>query len=136
MKKASMLMIPTPRMSFAVAAVAVLLACGCSSPDGVAPATPEGPCICYAITGTTVAIDAAATPFDGRSGEREAFLHWFGKGVETGHAGSEPLMIEWMDTPEGRAGRCGYDAGLEEGGRIRKAGRASGTWRQDGKVLR
>lgn len=136
MKKASMLMIPTPRMSFAAAAVVVLLACGCSSPDGVAPVTPEGTGIRYAITGTTVAIDAAVTSFDDQPSERKAFLDWFKKGVGTAYAGREPLMVEWMDTPEGRAGRCGYDAGLEEGERIRKAGRASGTWQQDGKVLR
>ncbi len=103
-------------------AVAAVWLAACSAPSGKAPATPEGPFVRYSVTGSAVTIATAVTPFDAEPKEREAFLHWFQRGFDTGFAGHAPLMIEWADTPVARAGRQGYEFGLAEGERLRKEG--------------
>jgi hypothetical protein len=47
-------------------------------------------------------------------------MHWFKRGFETVLTGSSPLMVEWADSPEGKAGQGGYDFGMDEAERYLK----------------
>lgn len=105
-----------------VMAAAILALASCRSP--------AGPFVRYAVSDHAVTVTAAVTPFDQSTRARESFLHWFKRGFETGLAGKAPLMIDWTDTPEGKAGRQGYDFGLEQGAALREQktpGPSSGT---------
>jgi hypothetical protein len=95
-----------------VAAIALLATCR-------APQKPAGPFVQYSVSSQTVTVVAAVTPYDDNPKAREAFLHWFKRGFEVGFAGKAPPMIEWNDTLEAKAGRRGYDFGIEEGERCR-----------------
>lgn len=106
----------------ALAAAALWLS-ACTAPK---PAeTPGGPFIRYSVSGGTVSIVAAVTPFDSEPGARDVFLHWFKRGFENGLAGRPPLMIEWDTTSEARAGRKGYDFGMAEAESFLKNGKQS-----------
>lgn len=80
-----------------------------------APMLPDGPFVEYSLTGQSARIVTAATPFDSNLKAREAFLHWFERGLETVLSGKQPIMVEWQDSPAGRAGQQGYDIGMQEG---------------------
>jgi len=68
----------------------------------------------YSVSGQTIRVVAAVTPYDSYPQAKEAFLHWFKRGFESVLAGKPPLMIEWAATPEAIAGRRGYDFGMDE----------------------
>jgi len=68
----------------------------------------------YSVAGTAVTIVSAQTPYDADVRARDAFLHWFKRGFETVLSGKAPMMISWEDSLRGRAGRDGYDLGMEE----------------------
>jgi hypothetical protein len=89
---------------------AVLLLSACPSPKPAAALA--GPFVRYSVSGQSMSIISAVTPFDGQPGVRDAFLHWFQRNFETVLAGREPVMIEWANTPEAQAGRRGYDLGI------------------------
>lgn len=74
----------------------------------------------YSVSEKSVTIVSAVTPCDSNTRVREVFLRWFKRGFETVLAGDPPLMIDWQDTPEGRAGRSGYDFGMGEAARYQK----------------
>lgn len=78
------------------------------------------PQIKYEVLQGTVTVVSALTPYDSDETGREAFLKWFKRGFETVLQGNPPLMIEWLDSPEGRAGRSGYDSGMDEAERYLK----------------
>lgn len=80
----------------------------------------DGPHINYQVLQETVAVVSAVTPYDSDRKVREAFLHWFKRGFETVLKGNSPLMIEWLDSPEGKAGQSGYDLGMDEAARYVK----------------
>ncbi|AMV73287.1 hypothetical protein JCM30471_16890 [Desulfuromonas carbonis] len=82
----------------------------------------------YSVSGNTVTILAAVTPYDPTPKVRDAFLHWFQRGFETALRNEAPLLVEWQNTPQGQAGQDGYELGLEKGERFRA--RRSGTERQ------
>jgi hypothetical protein len=97
---------------------AILSLSACTSPK---PAeTPDGPFVRYSVSGKAVSIVLAVTPFDGEPEVSAAFLHWFQRGFETVLAGREPLRIEWDITPAAKAGRRGYDFGMDEAERYLK----------------
>ncbi len=98
----------------------------CHSPKREAGPAPEGPFVRYSVSGNAVAVAQAVTPFDAQPREREAFLGWFKRGFETGYTGGAPLMIEWDETPVARAGRRGYEFGLDEGKRFRNESKDPG----------
>jgi hypothetical protein len=74
----------------------------------------------YSVSEQTITVVAAVTPYDSNPQAKEAFLHWFKRGFETVLTGKPPLMIEWDVTPEARAGRRGYDFGMDEAERFLK----------------
>lgn len=74
----------------------------------------------YSVSERKVAVVSAVTPYDADPAVRAAFLHWFRRGFDTVLAGDPPLMIEWDTTPKARAGRHGYDFGMEEAERFMK----------------
>ena len=76
------------------------------------------------MSGESVSIVAAVTPFDSEPGARDVFLAWFKRGFENNLAGRPPLMIEWDTTSEAGAGRNGYDFGMTEAKRYLKNGKA------------
>ena len=84
-----------------------------------APVATDSFTLDYQVSGTTLTILAAVTPYDARPKVRDAFLHWFQRGFESALKGEAPLLVDWQPTPEGAAGRCGYDLGLEKGERFR-----------------
>ena len=84
----------------------------------------------YTVSGQSLSVVSAATPYDANQKVRDAFLHWFQRGFETALSGQAPLMIEWQHTPEGEAGRKGYDLGLDEGEGYRKHPKSSDQSRQ------
>lgn len=71
----------------------------------------------YQVIQKNLTIFTAVTPYDSDLKVREAFLNWFKRGFETVLKGHSPLMIEWLDSPEGKAGQIGYDLGMDEAGR-------------------
>ena len=77
--------------------------------------TPKGSYVEYTVSGRSLSVVSAATPYDANQKVRNSFLHWFQQGFETALSGQAPLMIEWQQTPEGEAGQKGYDRGLDEG---------------------
>lgn len=85
-----------------------------SKPDG------DGHGIKYTVSERTVTIISATTSYDSDQKLKEVFLHWFKRGFETALNGSAPLIIEWQDSAEGRAGQRGYDFGRDEADRYRK----------------
>jgi hypothetical protein len=110
----------TSLVPLALTAAALLLS-ACTAPK---PAqAPEGPFIRYSVSGQAVSIVSAVTPFDGQPGVRDAFLHWFKRGFKTVLAGRQPLRIEWDVTPAAKAGRRGYDFGMDEAERYLKNGK-------------
>jgi len=76
--------------------------------------------VTYSVSNRAVAVVAAVTPYDADAQVRSAFLHWFKRGFDTVLAGEPPLMIEWDSTPRARAGRRGYDFGMDEAERFLK----------------
>ena len=74
----------------------------------------------YSVTARAVTVVAAVTPYDRDPEVRAAFLHWFKRGFDGVLAGEPPLMIEWDSTAKGRAGRSGYDFGIDEARRFLK----------------
>ena len=77
----------------------------------------------YSVSERAVTVVSAVTPYDAEPEVRAAFLHWFRRGFDTVLAGHPPLMIEWDTTPKARAGRQGYDFGMDEAGRYKKGKR-------------
>ncbi len=71
----------------------------------------------YQVVQNNLTIFTAVTPYDSDLKVREAFLNWFKRGFETVLKGHSPLMIEWLDSPEEKAGQIGYDLGMDEAGR-------------------
>jgi ribosome modulation factor len=118
-------MIETMRRScvFVVVVAAVFGLSACRSTNAPNPQT--GPFVKYSVSGQSVTVISAKTPFDDSPAVRDAFLRWFKRGFETGLAGKQPLMIEWQETPEGRAGQRGYDSGMDEGAKYRETRKAS-----------
>ena len=113
----------TWRVALALTATGLLLsACSASKPTA-----PDGPFILYSVSGGTVSIVVAVTPYDGQPGARDVFLHWFKRGFENALAGRPPLMIEWDTTPEAAAGRRGYDFGSAEAEHYLKNGKPPGS---------
>jgi hypothetical protein len=74
----------------------------------------------YSVSDRVVTVVSAVTPYDPNPRARDAFLHWFKRGLETLFAGTPSLMITWDITPEGKAGREGYDFGMDEAERYLK----------------
>ena len=74
----------------------------------------------YSVSARAVAVVSAVTPYDRDPEVRDAFLRWFKRGFDTVLAGDPPLMIEWNTTAKGRAGRSGYDFGMDEAERFLK----------------
>jgi len=74
----------------------------------------------YSVSDEGVSVVSAVTPYDFEPEVRNAFLHWFKRGFDTVLAGDPPLMIEWDITAKGRAGRRGYDFGMDEAERFMK----------------
>ncbi|PKN19338.1 MAG: hypothetical protein CVU71_07460 [Deltaproteobacteria bacterium HGW-Deltaproteobacteria-6] len=91
-------------------AAAAILACPCRA----AGDTADPPYIKYSVSDQEATIVSAATPYDSDPKARDAFLHWFKVGFHTVLNGASPLMIEWQNSPEGKAGRRGYDFGMDE----------------------
>ena len=79
----------------------------------------------YSVSGHTVTVIAAVTPYDSDPPLQEAFLHWFKRGFETTLAGKPPLMIEWDVTPKAKAGQRGLDFGTDEAARYLKRNKAA-----------
>ena len=80
----------------------------------------------YSVSKRDVTIVKAVTPYDADTKVRDAFLLWFQRGFRTVLTGAQPLMIEWRDSPEGRAGQRGYDLGMDEGVRYSKMEKTAG----------
>jgi hypothetical protein len=74
----------------------------------------------YSVSGQLITVASAVTPYDANPKARDAFLYWFKRGFETALIGISPLMIEWKDSPEGKAGQRGYDFGMDEAERYLK----------------
>lgn len=75
----------------------------------------------YTVSDQGIAVISAVTPYDSEPQVRNTFLKWFKRGFDTVLSGTSPLLIEWDTTAKGRAGRHGYDLGMEEAERfIRK----------------
>ena len=68
----------------------------------------------YTVSDQGVTVLSATTPYDSETEIRNVFLKWFKRGFDTVVSGSHPLMLEWNTTAKGRAGRHGYDLGMEE----------------------
>jgi len=68
----------------------------------------------YTVSDQGVTVLSATTPYDSETEIRDAFLKWFKRGFDTIVSGASPLMLEWDTTAKGRAGRHGYDLGMEE----------------------
>ncbi len=104
-------MSPSVRPSCIAAAVLAgvffFWACAAPKADRDAP-------VRYSVAGAAVTVVSAQTAYDADIRAREAFLHWFKRGFETVLSGKAPMMITWEDSLRGRAGREGYDLGMEE----------------------
>ena len=72
----------------------------------------------YTVSDQGIAVISAVTPYDSEPQVRNTFLKWFKRGFDTVVSGSSPLMLEWDTTAKGRAGRHGYDLGMEEAERF------------------
>jgi hypothetical protein len=72
----------------------------------------------YTVEDGGITVISAVTPYDSEPAVRNTFLQWFKRGFDTVLSGSSPLMIEWNTTAEARAGRHGYDFGMEEAERF------------------
>jgi hypothetical protein len=72
----------------------------------------------YTVSDQGITVISAVTPYDSEPAVRNRFLQWFKRGFDTVLSGSSPLMIEWNTTAEARAGRHGYDFGMEEAERF------------------
>lgn len=96
------------------------------APAWAAGDAPDTPFVKYSVSGQVLTIVSAVTPYDPRPHLKDVFLDWFKRGFETVLAGKPPLLIEWDFTPEGRAGRSGYDLGISEAEKLLKNGKTSG----------
>lgn len=94
----------------ALIAVAAILPLSCSAADKAT----DTHYIKYSVSNQFVTVVSAATPYDSNSKTRDAFLHWFKRGFDTILTDTSPLMVEWQNSPEGKAGRRGYDFGMDE----------------------
>lgn len=72
----------------------------------------------YTVSDQGIAVISAVTPYDSEPQVRNTFLKWFKRGFDTIVSGASPLMLEWDTTAKGRAGRHGYDLGMEEAERF------------------
>jgi hypothetical protein len=74
----------------------------------------------YGVSKQKAIIISASTPYDSSIKARDAFLHWFVRGFEAVLTGRAPMVVEWKDSPEGKAGQKGYDFGMDEAERYLK----------------
>jgi hypothetical protein len=72
----------------------------------------------YTVSDQGVTVYSATTPYDSETEIRNVFLKWFKRGFDRVVSGASPLMLEWDTTAQGRAGRHGYDLGMEEAERF------------------
>ena len=68
----------------------------------------------YSVSDRAARVVSAVTPYDDSPAARNAFLRWFKRGFDTILTGRQPLMVEWNTAPEAKAGRRGYDFGMDE----------------------
>jgi hypothetical protein len=100
----------------ALIATVVILPLSCSTAD----AANDTHYIKYSVSDQLVSIVSATTPYDSNPKARDAFIHWFERGFNTVLTGKTPLMIEWKNSLEGKAGQRGYDFGMNEAERYLK----------------
>ena len=100
--------------------LAVLIAAVAPLPGVAADDAIETHYVKYSVSEHSVKVVSAVTPYDSNQKVRDAFLHWFKRGFDTVLTGSAPLMVEWADSPEGKASQRGYDFGMDEAERYLK----------------
>lgn len=93
-----------------VTLIAAILPLSCSAADEAT----DTHYLKYSVSDQLVTVISAVTPYDSNPKARDAFIHWFKRGFETVLTGMSPLMVEWKESLEGKAGQRGYDFGMDE----------------------